>query len=153
MPEMADTYEIRVFVISNFENSEILTPVKASQIEVLDEIDPSSNTIWLALNTTQCANPWDNYIRESFRSKSNISDSDIEKFYIDYFYDMHEVVIYDIHQKNWLRGAYEEEEIGVCSACSYTSGKTLYLLVSYNNIGKMLEMNFRVVESKDSTEG
>ena len=153
MPEMADTYEIRAFAITNLENPEVLMPIRASQVEVLEKIDLSSNTMWLALNTTQCSNPWDNYIREDFRSKSNISDSDIEQFYIDYFYDTHEIVIYDVHQRDWLREAYGEEGIGVCSACSCTSGITLYLLVSYNDIGKMPGLDFKVVESENSTEG
>ena len=125
IPSKTGEYKLRTFLITGLTNPEVLSEAVETTARV--EASLSIETVWVALNTTQCADPWYDLQRQSNLEtalKDFFKEQDV------FFFKSREVPIYP------------EGEMASCSACICSSGKTLYLEVSKSDIGKMKEYGF-----------
>jgi hypothetical protein len=125
IPSKAGDYNLRTFLITGLTNPEVLSEAVETTVKV--EASSSVETVWVALNTTQCADPWDDLQRQ-YNLETALQDFFKEQDV--YFFKSREVPIYP------------EGEMASCSACICSSGKTLYLEVSKSDMGKMKEYGF-----------
>jgi hypothetical protein len=125
IPSKAGDYKLRTFLITGLTNPQVLSEAVETTAKV--EASLSTETVWVALNSSQCADPWDDLQRQY-----NL-DTTLQDFFKErdvYFFKSREVPIYP------------EGEMASCSACICSSAKTLYLEVSKSDIGKMKEYGF-----------
>lgn len=139
IPEEAGVYELRAFLISNFTSPNILSDVTTSKARIEVSVP---DKVWVAFNTTQCANRWDiDYADRQYSIDYEYGETIIKHYFKDWVIQVYKIRVEYLPMEN----------IESCLGCSCASGKTLYLEVSSS--GAMKIWHFGFVEQSPPSSG
>lgn len=132
----AGNYSIRVFTWRNAGDN---VPVALSDGATMPiTVAHADGFAWLAMNTTQCSNPWDMEYMNEYRSNPSVAEElQGEEPVVQWYFESRGIEILDIESVGYL-----PDNVAVCEACNCTSGETLYVKVASDNVEEMKDVGF-----------